>query len=192
MSAGSFFIPVSKLLLKASGVKDMMGKCMTLAVRLWSSHTFYFLKLLYQEWSGLQNVNWKENVYLMEQCISLCGREALTVPGRWGWEPTAAAQALQWVGLGRLWWCSGNFALWSQKCPRVQSLCVCTSTCKHKLSWGVCCTDSSKDIYSKLLYGTWQRVYVCIACTHLHTRVLYKSLEYSGQRKLMWMKNLHQ
>lgn len=106
MSGGSFFFfSVSKLLLKASSVKDIMGKCMTLAVRLWSSHTFYFLKLLYQEWSGLQNVNWKENVYLMEQCISLCGKEALPVKGRVGLragdgkEPTAESSSpAMWFG----------------------------------------------------------------------------------------------
>lgn len=65
-----------------------------------------------------------------------------------------------------------NFALWSHKCPHVQSLCMCMSTCEPKLTWGVCCTDSSKDIYSKLLYGTWQCVYVCIVCTQVHTYVL--------------------
>lgn len=112
-------------------------------------------------------------------------KEALTLKGRFelvgqemGRNPQQKTQAQQCsLGLGRHELDSDdtlkNFALWSHKCPHVQSLCM--STCKPKLTWGVCCTDSSKDIYSELLYGTWQCVYMCIVCTQVRTYVLYKS-----------------
>lgn len=118
----------------------------------------------------------------MEQCISLCGKEALTLKRRvglggqeMGRNPQQKTEAQQCsLGLGRHGLDSDdtlkNFALWSHKCPHVQSLCMCMSTCKHKLTWGVCCTDSSKDIYSKLLYGTWQ----CMCVYHVHTCALQK------------------
>lgn len=176
-----FFFSVSKLLFKASSLKDRMEKCMTWAVGLWSSHTLYFLKLLYQEWSGLQNVNWKENVYLMEQCISLCGKEALTLKEEGGFggqemgrNPQQKTQAQQCsLRLGRHELNSDdtlkNFALWSHKCPHVQSLCVCMNTCKHKLTWGV-------NIVGSLLYRLQQRYLFKIALWHMAVCVCVYSM----------------
>lgn len=103
-----------------------------------------------------------------------------------------------------------NFALWSLKCPHVQSLCVCMYTCKHKLTWRV-------NIVGSLLYRLQQKylfkialehivicvctytyvyiygyVYICVyiyTCIHL---CFTKAWIDSGQRKqLMWMKNFH-
>lgn len=90
-----------------------------------------------------------------------------------------------------------NFALWSHKCPHVQSLCVCIYTCKHKLTRRV-------NIMGSLLYRLQQRylfkialwhTVVCV-CVYVHTHTYIhmcftKAWIDSGQRKLMWMKNFH-
>lgn len=101
-----------------------------------------------------------------------CEREGWIGGQEMGRNPQQKTQAQQCsLGLGRHELSSDdtlkNFALWSHKCPHVQSLCMCMSTCKPKLMWGVCCTDSSKDIYSKLLYGTWQCVYGMYTSTYI-------------------------
>lgn len=86
-----------------------------------------------------------------------------------------------------------NFALWSHKCPHVQSLCVCIYTCKHKLTWRV-------NIVGSLLYRLQQRylfkialwhtavciyVYMCIHTRiHIYTYVLYKSLDWFRTKKI--------
>lgn len=58
----------------------------------------------------------------MEQCMSLCGREALTVPGRWGWEPTAGAQALQWG------WARQTLVMLWKLCTLVTEVPTCTKS----------------------------------------------------------------
>lgn len=74
-SVSLFFFCGSKLLFKVSSLKDNMKKYDLNNGTLIVTHSF--LKLLYQEWSGLQNVNWKENVYLRKPYVSLSGKEAL-------------------------------------------------------------------------------------------------------------------
>lgn len=86
-----------------------------------------------------------------------------------------------------------NFALWSHKCPHVQSLCVCIYTCKHKLTWRV-------NIVGSLLYRLQQRylfkialwhtaVYICVyVYTHTHTYIYICALQKLGliQDKENW------
>lgn len=70
-----------------------------------------------------------------------------------------------------------NFALWSHKCPHVQSLCMCMNTCKHNLHGESVVQTPAKIFIQNCFMAHWQCVYVCMAGTHIHTCVLYKSLE---------------
>lgn len=59
MSCGSFFFfSCQQIAFQSLQFEGQYGKVYDLSIEaLVSSHTLYFLKLLYQEWSGLQNVN---------------------------------------------------------------------------------------------------------------------------------------
>lgn len=116
----------------------------------------------------------------MEQCISLCGKEALTLKGRvglkgkeMGRKPQQKTQAHQCsLGLGRHELYSDdtlkNFALWSHKCPHVQSLCVCMSTCKHKFC-GESVVQTPAKIFIQNCFVAHGSVCVCMWSMHTST-----------------------
>lgn len=85
-----------------------------------------------------------------------------------------------------------NFALWSHKCPHVQSLCVCIYTCKHKLNlkskyYGESVVQTPAKIFIQNCFiAHWcvcMGVYVYIH-THIYTYVLYKSVHWFRTKKI--------
>lgn len=53
-----FFLSCQQIAFQSLQFEGQYGKVYDLSNEaLISSHTLYFLKLLYQEWSGLQNIN---------------------------------------------------------------------------------------------------------------------------------------
>lgn len=95
--------------------------------------------------------------------------------------------------LGRQLW--KNFALWSLKCPHVQSLCVYIYTCKHKLTWrvnimgGGSFVETLAKIFIQNCFMTY--CYVCVH-THLNNIYIHSALQnFWFRTKLMWMKNFH-